>query len=326
MSLMTAVLALVGGFVVLVFAGDYLVRGATTLARRAGVPALIVGLTIVACGTSAPELFVSIRAALSGAPELALANVIGSNIANVLLVLGVPALIMAYRSDAPSVGRNAFVALLASVALALFSLDGQVTRPEGGLLLVGLAAFLVWQFIRARSPQADKDPILDELVHVDEMEGLPESWTKISAFIILGALGLPLGAHFVVEGAVSIAAQLNVPPEFVGLTAIAFGTSLPELATSVIAALRRHADVAIGNVIGSNVFNVLGVAGAAGLTANLPATPTMIAFDLRVMLIVAVVLWLLTVLKVSIGRLVGIALLGSYLGYIAMLGRVEGMW
>lgn len=326
-----SVLALIAGFVVLVFAGDYLVNGATALARRAGVSALVVGLTVVACGTSAPELVVSVQAILTGAPELAIGNIVGSNIANVLLVLGAPAVIAPFAARAKGLGRNAFIALTASAALIVFALDLRITPIEGLVLVAGLVAYLVWQWMRARAPDALDDPTLAELAAVDEIESLPATWGKIWLFLGVGLIGLPIGSTLIVESAVDIGARMGVPPEFIGLTAVAFGTSLPELATSIIAALKREAEVAIGNVIGSNVFNVLAVGGAAaaatGFTAlgHLPVPETFLAYDLRVMLVAAVGLWLIALIKPTLGRVVGIGFLVAYVAYIVVLARVEGI-
>lgn len=323
-SPLIALLALFGGFIVLAIGGDVLVRGAAQLARKIGIPTLLVGLTIVAFGTSAPELFVSVQAVLTGAPKLAMGNIVGSNIANILLVLGLPALIYPIVSNIPGVTRNAMIGLVASAALvAIGFVAGAITPLIGAVLLGGIVLYLISQGLRARAHRDDPD--IKELEELDELEGLPESWPKIMLFVVLGIISLPIGATLIVDSSVSLAAMFGVPNEVVGLTAVAFGTSLPELAATLAAARRQQTEVAIGNVLGSNIFNILAVGGAAGLAGVIPVTGDMLNFDMMVMLGTAVLLTLICVRKITISRGLGALFVLGYVGYVVALAWREGL-
>lgn len=323
-SLPIALAALVAGFVVLAVGGDILVRGAAQLARRIGIPVLIVGLTIVAFGTSAPELFVSVQAVLTGAPKLALGNIVGSNIANILLVLGLPALVYPIVSNIPGVGRNAIIGLLASLALVGVGLTvGAITTPIGVALLVAIVLYIVGQGLRARSHR--DDPQIQELTEIDELEGMPDSWGKIALFTVCGIIALPIGATLIVDSSTSMAAMLGIPNEVVGLTAVAFGTSLPELAATLAAARRRHTEVAIGNVLGSNIFNILAVGGAAGVAGTIPITRELLTFDMAVMVATAALLVLICIRHITITRTLGLIFFGGYIAYVLALAWRAGM-
>ena len=331
MQLMSYILALGAGFFVLVVCGDTLVRGATALARRAGLPPLIVGLTVVAFGTSAPELLVSVQAVLQDAPRLAIGNIVGSNIANVLLVLGLPALIAPIVSNTPGVSRNAAIGLAAAVALIL--LTGPLSAPlsaggvsinawHGAALLAGLAVYLTIQARRAKAHQ--DEPEMAELMDIDSMEGLPTRWPYIWAFIVLGMIGLPIGSTLIVKGGIGLGGALGVPNEIIGLTAVAFGTSLPELAATFVAARRRHTELAIGNVLGSNIFNICAVGGAAAIAGTIPIPAHFFAYDLWVMLASALVLTLIALSGRPIGWRIGALFLIAYGAYIYGLSQLEG--
>jgi cation:H+ antiporter len=271
------------GLVILLLAGDSLVRGAVNASLRLGVPALIVGLTIVAFGTSAPELLVSIEAILNDAPGIALGNVVGSNTANILLVLGIPAIISGLRSGASDTTKSYITMIAASVFFIVLAFIGPLTWMHGLALLAFLAVVL-------------GDQIREALVHrrnglaaaegAEEVEGADPSmpWWKIGMFTVLGLVGLPLGADLLVDNAVLVARQFGVSETVIGLTLVAIGTSLPELATTVMAAIRREADVALGNVIGSNIFNLLGIMGVASLFGTIDVDRQFLTFDLWVML------------------------------------------
>ena len=323
MSVPLLIAALVAGFVVLIFAGDALVRGAAALARRAGLPPLIVGLTIVAFGTSAPEMFVSIQAVLSGAPRLAIGNVVGSNIANILLVLSVPAFFAAIPTAVEGVRRNTLMMALATAVLVAFSVSGQITVLSGAVLFAGIIGYLVLQGQWARAHR--NDPAVRDLVAIDEMAGMPQSWTKIWIFVAVGVAGLPLGGWLIVSGAVGLADALSIPREFVGLTVVAFGTSLPELATSVVAAVRKHSEVAVGNVVGSNIFNSLAVGGAIGLAGGAPIPENFFRWDYPVMMAASLALLALVMLQRRIGWATGLVFALGYVGYIVGLAHIEGL-
>jgi cation:H+ antiporter len=299
-----------GGLVVLVFAGDALVKGAVNLSLRLGIPALIVGLTVVAFGTSAPELIVSVQAVLSGVPALALGNVVGSNTANILLVLGIPALIAAIPV-ARNLTRDYVIMIAASVLFIALAFTGEFGRWQALVLLGGLGLMLADCYVRAQRQR----------VGAVELEGAEEgmSGVKIAGYLVAGIVGLPVGAHFLVEGAVGVATVLGVSEAIIGLTLVAIGTSLPELATTVAAAIRREAGVALGNVLGSNVFNLLGIIGVAGLVGPIPVPLDMLQIDLWVMLGASVMLGGFIWMRRDISRLWGVILLILYVAYVVSL-------
>lgn len=267
------------GLVILLVAGDLLVRGAVNLSLRAGIPALIVSLTIVAFGTSAPELLISIDAVLAGVPGLALGNVVGSNTANVLLVLGVPALISTLKTSEFDT-RKSYVTMI-GVTLIFIALCFMAPLTWWhGVVLLGLLAFILWDQAREALRHKRSLDVVEDLEGADPH--LP-GW-KITLFLILGIVGLPLGASLFVDSAVEIAEQFGVSDSVIGLTLVALGTSLPELATTVTAAYRRQADIAIGNVIGSNMFNLLAIIGITTFVGPIPVVWPFLSYDLWAML------------------------------------------
>ena len=311
---MTWVLTAVG-FVLLVVAGDFLVRGAVNLSLRLGIPALIVSLTIVAFGTSAPELLVAIQAATQGVSGIAMGNVVGSNIANVLLVLGVPALISTMDTGG-SDSRKSFVFMVGlSVLFIALAFTGQFGLWQGLVLLAALALVLGENMYDARRQMQSDDELLDDLEGADP--ALP-MW-KILLFLLLGLIGLPLGADILVDAASEIARNFGVSDTVIGLTLVAIGTSLPELATTVMAAIRKQADVALGNVIGSNLFNLAGIIGVASLVAPISVAPEFLTYDLWVMLGVSVLMAPFVFLGWRLGRRWGIVLLALYASYLVTL-------
>jgi len=303
------------GLVILLLAGDSLVKGAVNLSLRLGVPALIVSLTIVAFGTSAPELLISVQAIWDGVPGLALGNVVGSNTANVLLVLGIPALLATMHTSECDT-RGSYLQMMGATALFIvLCFMGPLTWVSGVILLLSLAAML---FYAARAANAHRKAcVVDE----EEIEGADPSlgWPKIALFLVLGLIGLPLGANLLVEGATSIARTFGISETVIGLTLVAIGTSLPELATTVMAALRRQADVALGNVIGSNMFNLLGIMGLASLVGEIPVDPAFLQFDLWVMALASAALIPFVFLKKDITRIWGIALTALYVLYLVVV-------
>lgn len=309
-------LYVVVGLVILLLAGDSLVKGAVNMSLRLGVPALIVSLTIVAFGTSAPELLISVQAIWDGVPGLALGNVVGSNTANVLLVLGVPALLATMHTSECDTRHSFLQMLAATVLFIVLAFIGPFTWVSGLILLAALAGMLVHAAMSAKKHRkAAKEDEDDE-----EIEGADPSlgWGKILMFLGLGLVGLPLGASLLVDGSVNIARDFGISETVIGLTLIAIGTSLPELATTVMAALRRQADVALGNVIGSNMFNLLGIMGVASLVGTIPVDPMFLRFDLWVMLGASLVLIPFVFMKVDINRIWGVALSLAYVAYLLM--------
>jgi len=312
------ILLVIAGLVLLVLAGDALVRGAVNLALRLGIPALIVGLTVVAFGTSAPELLVSIKAVTDHAPGIALGNVVGSNIANILLVLGLPAIISVIHAGDAHTRRSYTTMLLGTVLFIAVAFMGPIRWPHALLLLLGLYLMLWDNYREARAHRAANGAVENE---EEELEGADPglSGWKIAAFTIAGLIGLPLGADLLVDGAVGIARAYDVSETVIGLTLVAVGTSLPELATSITAAMKRQADVAMGNVIGSNVFNLLGIIGIAGLVGPLPVPQSMLHFDLWAMLAATLALAPFVLGRRNITRVWGFVLIAGYVLFLYAL-------
>ena len=311
------------GLVILLLAGDSLVKGAVNVSLRLGVPALIVSLTIVAFGTSAPELLIAIQAVLDNAPGIALGNVVGSNTANVLLVLGVPAILSGLSTEECDTRRTYVMMLAASVLFIALAFGGTFAWPQGLLLLAALSLVLGDAFWSARAHHKaaraeEAEAAADE---EEEVEGADPNlpWWKIGVFLALGVVGLPLGADLLVDSSENIALAMGVSETVIGLTLVALGTSLPELATTVMAAMRKQADVALGNVIGSNMFNLLAIVGVAALVGPMPVPPEMLRFDLWVMLAASVVLLPFVFLRWSMSRPWGIALTALYVGYVLVV-------
>ncbi len=306
------------GLLILLLAGDALVKGAVNLSLRLGIPALIVSLTIVAFGTSAPELLVSIQAVLRGAPGIALGNVVGSNTANILLVLGVPALLATMHTSECSTRKSYSFMIAASVLFIGLAFRG-VFDWIAALVLLAALAFMLWdQFMEARSHRNGE---ADEVEDLEEPEGADPDmpgW-RIGLFLFLGLIGLPLGADLLVDNASVIASAYGVSDTVIGLTLVAIGTSLPELATTVMAALRRQADVALGNVIGSNMFNLLAIIGIASLVGPIEVDPEFLRFDLWVMLGASLLLIPFVYLGRDITRIWGVALCSIYAGYLVLV-------
>ncbi|SDX17026.1 cation:H+ antiporter [Ruegeria halocynthiae] len=318
---MTAWLFSALGLLILLLAGDALVRGAVNLSLRLGVPALIVSLTIVAFGTSAPELLIAISAIKENAPGIALGNVVGSNTANILLVLGLPALLATLHTSECNSRKNYLFMLIASVLFIGLAFCGVFNLISGAILLTALALVLANAI---REAHAHRKACGEACAEDDELESLEEAdpdmpYWKVAVYLILGLVGLPMGAHLLVENATMIAQHYGVSDTVIGLTLIAVGTSLPELATTVMAALRRQADVALGNVIGSNMFNLLAIVGIATLFGNIPVDPEFLRFDLWVMLGSSLLLAPFVFFKQDITRIWGLILTLLYVFYIAIL-------
>jgi cation:H+ antiporter len=300
------------GLVFLLLSGDALVRGAVNLSLRLGVPALVVGLTIVGFGTSAPELLVSVQAVLRDAPGLALGNVVGSNIANILLILGLPAMFVGMKTAAADTRRSYWIMIAATLVFIAGCFLGPIGRLHGLVFLALLAAILGRMFVVARRGRtaAPED--------VEGADPAMPGW-RIALYLAVGLIGLPLGADLLVDAATRIARDFGISETVIGLTLVAVGTSLPELATTAVAAFRRHAEVALGNVIGSNFFNLLGIIGITALVAPIPVDPEFLRLDLWVMLAASALLAPFVVWRRDISRLAGAGLTALYGGYLAVL-------
>ena len=307
------VILILFGLGVLLISGDILVRGAVGLATALRIPALLVGLTIVAFGTSAPELVVAIQAVLNGADGIATGNIVGSNIANILLVLGAPALIYPISTQVAGLRQNAALMLVATAAFIWLAYStSAISVGSGYALFAGIVVFIVYTGFRAHTAGPD-DPLLDD---VAEYAGGGLS-ARTLLFLVFGLIGLPLGAHLLVENGAALAAGLGVRDGLIGLTIIAFGTSLPELATVGAAALHKKSDVAIGNVIGSNIFNLLAVGGAAGIAGGATFDQASLTIDQPMMVAAAILIAGYIFTQRSIGRVSGAAMTLIYIAFIA---------
>ena len=303
-----------GGFVYLLMGGELLVRGALGLSKERNISPVVVGMTVVAMGTSAPELMVSTFSALSGYPGIAIGNVIGSNIANVLLVIGLPVMIYPISCGQDGLSRQTSLMVAVSLMFVVMCVFEPITFSEGVLLVTLLVVFLIMA-----TRGAELIPMDDPEEEMDRGLGLPTYPSTITLFILLGVIALPLGANLVVESGVGLASSWGVSEAVIGLSIIALGTSLPELSTTVIAALHKSSDVAIGNVVGSNIFNILAILGITSLLTDIPVDPSFLRFDVWVMLSCAILLWVIVITKGTISRLTGGFFLAGYFSYLAII-------
>ena len=307
--------ALVGGLVILALAGDFLVNGAVALARRVGVSPLVAGILIVGFGTSAPEMVVSLDAALQDNPGLALGNIVGSNIANVWLVLAAPAFLMPIAARQFGLRRSYWCMLAAAALWIGWTAYYPLTPLFGAVLLIGLVTYsllMIWW-----TASAAKKGIDVGMEDGEEMRSFA-MW----ASLIVGIVGLPLGAHLIVEGGVGVARQYSVPEEIIGLTLLAVGTSLPELGAGLAAALRKRGDVIIGNVIGSNIFNLMGAGAIISMFGPITPAPTFLQFDHWALALATLTLGLFVLPRTRITRLAALAMVLVYCIYL--YGLVNG--
>lgn len=304
------------GLAGLFFGGEALIRGALAAARRLGISPLLAGLVIVGFGTSVPELAVSLDAVIHNQPGIAIGNVVGSNIANILLILGLSALIMPVPVHPQAIRRDGVTMIGATLLCMLVFLSGTLGRMEGLVLLAGLVAYLVWAYrgeVVGGDAGADMHAAESEAVHA-----LPES-LGVTLLGIFGGLAIIIGgSRLLILGAVDIAQDFGISETVIGLTLVAVGTSTPELAVSLLAAIRKEADVAIGNILGSNIFNIMAILGVSSLVKPLPVDARILAFDQWVMLAAAVALIVFAHTRNRLSRLEGGVLLAGYVVYIGM--------
>lgn len=308
----------------LVVAGDILIRGAVSAAENFGLSKLVIGLTVIAFGTSAPELVVGIDAGLSGVPALALGNVIGSNIANILLVVGLPAVIYPFVSDSGEVRRNYYIMLGGTFLFILLCVQNPLNHFHATFLCIMLFAFLINSYTYGRnhrqSLSQDKKISEEAYADLDELPEEPLSTPRATVYVIVGLLGLAFAADILVSGSVSIARAYNVSEAVIGLTIIAIGTSLPELVTSIMAARHGHGDVAIGNIIGSNIFNLYAIMGGTAYVADVPIPDSFWKMDFWVMALSSAALIPFIQWKIRFSRVIGLAFFGAYVVYLWALG------
>jgi cation:H+ antiporter len=312
MDLMT-VLLLLAGLVLLTFGADVLVKGASSLAGSLGISPLVIGLTVVAFGTSAPEMSVSVSSAFKGSAEIAVGNVVGSNICNVLLILGLSAMAASLVVQKQLVRFDIPLMIYGSFIVFLMSIDGQISRLDGLLLFAGIVAYTVFLILEARREGVAKTDSA-EAIFVQPM------WKNV-LYIAIGLLMLIVGSQWLVDGAVAIAKHLGLSELVIGLTIVAVGTSLPELATSVMASLKGERDIAVGNILGSNIFNIGAVLGISGLVApqGLPVAQSLLMVDIPVMILVALLCLPIFLANYTVTRLDGLAFLVSYAAYLVYI-------
>ncbi|MDH4039127.1 MAG: calcium/sodium antiporter [Gammaproteobacteria bacterium] len=309
------------GLVLLVFGAHWLVKGAASLAASLGISPLVIGLTIVAFGTSAPEMAVSVGAAFAGEADLALGNVVGSNIFNVLLILGISALVTPLVVNQQLVRLDVPLMIVASILVLLFGMDGNVGRTEGAVLFAGILAYTVFLIFQSRKENNAAVRAEYEGEYADKDTDGSIHYVRDGALILFGLFLLVLGSQWLVESAITIAQYFGVSELIIGLTIVAAGTSLPELATSVIASIRGERDIAVGNVVGSNIFNLLSVLGLSSIVAphGIAVPAVAIGFDIPVMIGVALICLPIFFSGYVITRWNGVLFLFYYVAYTTYL-------
>lgn len=318
-------LPLIGGLVLLIAGGDLLVRGAVQVAERLGVSPLVIGLTLVGFGTSTPELVTSVQAALSGSPGIAFGNIVGSNIANILLILGISALILPIAVSSSALRRDAVVMLGVAAVFAALSFAMPLGRLVGVALIVALIAYIYLAF-RQESSSSEHGAVYDKAAALEAVDpGLhpkpsPAGGMVTPLLLAVGGLVLVVvGGAFLVKGAVAIAQSFGIPETVIGLTIVAVGTSMPELVTSVVAAFKRQSDVAFGNIVGSNIYNILGIGGGTALISPTRVPEQIVTFDNLLMVGVSLLLVIFAATGLRIARWEGAVLLAGYLVYLYLI-------
>lgn len=319
---------IIGGLVLLSLGGEFLVRGAVQLAERLGVSPLVIGLTLVGFGTSTPELVTSVQAALRGAPGIAVGNIVGSNIANILLILGTAALLSPIIVTSRALARDGALVVVTAAAFAAVSLFWTLDRPTGAVLIAALVAYLVYAWRQERTGADGHTAAYDkaaatEMAHEameiqsrDEAKAPRNTVLVPLGFALAGLVLVILGGRFLVDGAIDLARQFGISETVIGLTIVAVGTSMPELVTSVVAALRRQSEVALGNVLGSNIYNILGIGGVTALVSPTTVPAEIARFDAPVMVAVSILMLVFAATGLRVARREGAALLAGYAVYL----------
>lgn len=313
---------LAAGFLLLVIGGDTLVRGSVGLARRFGLSPLLIGLVLVGFGTSTPELLTSLLAALNGAPGIAVGNVAGSNIANSLLILGLAAVIAPLVTDPAAMRRDGLVVLATALAFVGLAMVGEISRLTGAILLAGLASYIVFTY---RTEKGKHTPSA-EMHRAEADASTAQPWLDtLPALLVMVVAGLAmtlLGAHWLVSGATTLARSFGISEAIIGVTIVAVGTSLPELVTSVVASLKRQSDIALGNILGSNIFNIAGILGVTALVHPIAIPVEIATRDIWVMLAATIMLLVFAMSGWRICRREGALMLTSYIAYAGYLAWV----
>ncbi|MDP4536539.1 calcium/sodium antiporter [Alkalimonas collagenimarina] len=319
---MLNLLLVVIGVLLLTSGGEALIRGSLAAAKRMKVSPLLSGLLIVGFGTSAPELVVSIDAAVNGRPDIAIGNVVGSNISNILLILGLCALITPLAVKPLVLRRDAVTVVAASILFLVLVGGSALARSDAAIFLLALMAYLIWAYRTERAGTVPSATL--HIAEGEEVTALPKTMLWIVTAVLLGLVCLMVGSQVLLKGAVGIAESFGLSEAVIGLTLVAVGTSLPELSISVIAAFRRHADVAIGNILGSNIFNLLGILGVSALLQPLPVHERILQFDQWVMLATSLILLLFLFTGRKLSRVEGGLLLLGYGVYVGLSFTVFG--
>ena len=308
-------LVLIAGLIVLIAGGEFLVRGAIGIAKKAQLSTLVIGMTVISFGTSAPELFVSIDSALDGNPEIAIGNVVGSNIANIALVLGLTVIILPIAVDRNSKIIDWPVMFGATILFFLFALDLEIAMWEGIVLFSILLVFtyLLIRNSRKQNKKAKAEEEDDEVANVKDKIGVS------ILFTLLGLVGLYFGAEWLIHGAVGIADSFGMEKRIIAVTVVAFGTSVPELVTSGVAAFKGETDISVGNLIGSNIFNIMAVVAVTAIVKSTAVDPNILNFDMWWMIGISAALLPLMLIGKKIGRVKGVMLVGTYVVYITLI-------
>src|SRR5690554_4710346 len=303
------------GLILLIAGGEFLVKGAVGISVKAKLSKLVIGMTVVSFGTSTPELLVSLQSASEGLPEIAIGNVIGSNIANLALVLGVTVLIFPMPVARNTIKYDWPMMVLASLLFFVFAYDLNIQRWEGLILFLLLVIFVTFIIMKSRKSQ---------VVEMDEIPGIEDLTQKISAwknilYLLIGLVGLYFGSNWLIEGAKSLALEIGLSNHVIGITVVAFGTSVPELVTSVMAAYRKETDISVGNLIGSNIFNIFGVLGLTAIVNPIGVENIVLTWDALWMIGITLILFPMLIFKRRIGRLSGFILTSTYIIYVISL-------
>ena len=319
MDIILAILGLVAGFILLVKGADFFVDGASSIAKQLHIPPIVIGLTIVAFGTSAPELAVSISAALKGSNDIAIGNVVGSNLFNLLIVVGLSAMIFPLHVKKSIIKKDYPISIMAVVLLGILAMDTLLGKPhmelsriDGIVLLIGFTIFMV--LVIREGMQGRAESLQNEETEMAIGYGLGKS--ILIGFV--GLVGIVIGGNMVVDGAKSIARAAGLSEAFIGLTIVAFGTSLPELVTSIVAAKKGESDISLGNVVGSNIFNVFLILGVSAAISPMTVSSTYL-YDIAIVIVVSIVFFIPIIKTKKVTRSVGAAMTGTYLAYMVYL-------
>lgn len=314
------IIFIIAGLAILIVGGEFLVKGAVSVAAKAKLSTLVIGMTVVSFGTSAPELFVSLKAAYLDSPEFAIGNIVGSNIANLALVLGLTVIIFPMPVKRNSILFDWPMMMISGLLFWLFSRNLLLERWEGFVLFFLLIAFIYFLISSSRRKiknQKTLEP--DALSDVSKKSVKKTKWWVTSFQLVAGFLGLYLGARWLIDGAIGVGEELSISKHVMAITVLAFGTSVPELVTSVVAAYRKQMDISVGNLIGSNIFNIMAVLGITAIVQPIPVEKNVLQFDMWWMLAVFLVILPMMVISRKIGRISGVILLSSYILYIYLL-------